>query len=103
MRRISSLPKVRPEANDGQAPGVGVADFPGRAVVHLGAVQECDHMRGRVDGIPAALEYVLLGLGSEADKVGVVKEVARPSGGDAGDQAQAVSKGREVGPFTVGE
>lgn len=56
-----------------------------------------------MDGIPAALENVLLGFGSEAGKVGVVKEVGRPRHSDAGQLAQAVAERGEVGAFGVGE
>jgi hypothetical protein len=56
-----------------------------------------------MDGIPASLENILLGLGAETGKVGVVKEVARPSHRDARKLAQAVAKGREVGTFSMGE
>ena len=60
-------------------------------------------MRGGVDGIPATLKNVLLGFGSEAGKVGVIKEVARPRHSDARQLAQAVAERGEVGAFGVGK
>lgn len=50
-------------------PGLGVANLPGRAVVHLCAVQQRDNVCGGVNRIAAALENVLLGPGTEHGKM----------------------------------
>jgi len=93
MGGVAGLPEVRPQADYGQTPGVGVANLPGGAVVHLGAVEDGDHVCGGVDRVPATLENMVLGGRAEAGKVDIVKEVPRPRHGRAGQLAQAVAQG----------
>jgi len=61
MGGVACLPKVRAQTDYGDVPGIGVADLPGRAVVHLGAVQDGHYVRGGVDRVTATGEYVLFG------------------------------------------
>lgn len=78
MRRFAGLPKVGPQAPNRQASGICIANLPGCAIVHLGAIQYGYHKRSGVDRVPATLENVLFGSWPEAGKVGIVEQVARP-------------------------
>ncbi len=56
--RLPCPPEVGPDAQDRFSLGEEVADLPGHAIVHLGAVQDGDQEIALLQGLQIGLEYL---------------------------------------------